>query len=277
MHAFLAREDLAAARIGVLKRRYHGGVFRVRAARAALVCKTGDDAYDPACEAQMLDLLAAAGLTVPRALHHERGLLVLEDLRVEPSDAATLARAGSALARLHLDATAPAYGFGRPSAFGTLPLEAGWDGSWRRWFLRFRLMRFLEAAEARGFVAPDLGERIRAASGRLADLLTEPARPALLHGDVWANNVLSRNGAPVFLDPSALYGDPDYECAFLARYLDGQSFALRAYRATRPVRADFWRVKLPAYWLAFDLAHVALFGTRFLPAVHRSLGKIEGL
>ena len=49
-------------------------------------------------------------------------------------------------------------------------------------------------------------------AGRLPEWLDEPAAPALIHGDMWGGNVLTRNGRiAAFVDPAIYYADPEIE------------------------------------------------------------------
>jgi fructosamine-3-kinase len=275
---WIATRKLERASVSVLKRRYWGGVFAVRSRNApAYVCKTGDAFYDPQCEAEMLTRLAESGLPVAKPVHVENGLLVLEGLPAVPADRACIARAGAAVAALHGSDAPGLYGYPHPTTFGTLKLDNGWSRQWRSFFIDRRLLGFAAHARLSKRLTGDLESGVLAAAQRLAAILPEPDRPALLHGDLWANNIQSVDGSPLFLDPAAFYGDPDYDVAFMATYLDMRQAAINAYRGTRTLGPEFWRIKLPAYRLAFDLAHLALFGERFAPAVRSQVSRILAL
>ncbi|MGJ5079296.1 fructosamine kinase family protein [Bradyrhizobium sp. HKCCYLS3013] len=261
--------------MSVLKRRYWGGVFAVRSRNAPVyVCKTGDAFYDPESEAEMLTRLAASGLPVARPVYVESGLLVLEGFPAVPADCHCITRAGSAVAAMHEDDTSGLYGYPNSTFFGALKLDNDWSQRWSSFFIERRLRRFAAHARDSAWLADDLDDGVQAAAQRLADIMPEPDRPALLHGDLWANNIQSVEGFPLFLDPAAFYGDPDYDVAFMATYLDMRQAAIKAYRRARSLGPEFWRIKLPAYRLAFHLAHLALFGERFAPAVRAQISHV---
>jgi fructosamine-3-kinase len=273
--AWIASRGLERASVSVLKRRYWGGVFAVRSRNAPpYVCKTGDASYDSRCEAEMLTRLAASSLPVAKPVHVEDGLLVLEALPACSADDSCVRRAAHCVAALHRCGTAEMYGYPLRTNFGTLPLDNGWSRHWGGFFIEKRLLAFAVEARGRGRLGGDLDRGVQAAATHLAKLLPEPERPALLHGDLWSNNIKSVHGSPLFLDPAAFYGDPDYDVAFMASYLDMRQSAIKAYRQSRQLAAEFWRIKLPAYQLAFDLAHLALFGDHFEPAVRARISRV---
>lgn len=275
IRSWAARQGLREIRIEPLKRRYWGGVFSVASGPDRWVVKTGGAAFDADCEAAMLDDLASAGLRVPATVHREQGMLMLEALNWRSLTPAVAEEAGRALARMHLEATADAFGYGRPTTFGTLPLDNGWLDGWAEFFIERRLRPYLRLAGSKVDFGVELSGQIERAIDRMRTAIDCACPPALLHGDIWANNAGSVDGSPAFLDPSALYGDPDYEVAFFCRYLDFRTQALRGYRQIRPLARDFWTLRFPAYSMCFDLAHVALFGGAFIPHVRRALAKME--
>ena len=266
-----------AVDITCLKRRYHGGVFRIRNHERSVVCKTGDKDFDPECEAAMLRDLASAGLSTPDVIDVEPGLLVLDYLCGQPLDQQVITDAGKALASMHRTAKATKAGYGRKTAFGVISLENGWSNSWTDFFIDQRISRFADHARHHNRLPKEIDDDLSACCARIRDLLPDDLPIALLHGDIWDNNVLNCQGKPVFLDPSAFYGDPGYEVAFLLKYLSFRQHALEGYRTVVEVHPDFWRVHFPIYALAINLAHLALFGTPFLVAVTQSLDRVKSI
>lgn len=94
--------------------------------------------------------------------------------------------------------------------------------------------------------------------------LGDPARPRLVHGDVWSGNVIvdrHEDGWTVsgLVDPALHFADEEYELAYLECFETvGEPF-LAVYRAASPER-DGYRVRRLFYWLNTMLVHVGLFG-----------------
>lgn len=131
-----------------------------------------------------------------------------------------------------------------------------------------------EAARGNGTLPLNMHARVLRLAERLETLLEEPARPVLIHGDVWAANVLA-DGSRVtgFLDPSACYADPELELAYLAfAGFDARFFD--AYARHRPIAPGFWARRCAVYQVYPLLLHVHYFperGARFLGQLDATL------
>ncbi|HEU0225184.1 MAG TPA: fructosamine kinase family protein [Steroidobacteraceae bacterium] len=208
-------------------------------------------------------LAQAGAIRVPQvhgiAANDTGAWIELEWLDLHPADAASDARMGKALARLHA-VTAPAFGLACDNAIGATPqpntLSDDWPVFWRDRRLAFQL----DLAAANGY------------RGRLQDrgrklLEAVPAffgsyrpQPSLLHGDLWGGNrAMLVDGSPVIYDPAVYYGDRECELA-MTRLFGG--FGPRFYAAydqawpPDPGRA----ARQDLYNLYHVLNHLNLFG-----------------
>lgn len=89
-------------------------------------------------------------------------------------------------------------------------------------------------------------------------------RPTLVHGDIWATNVIVERRADGWhlsglVDPGALYADVEYELAYLEVFGTVTSAFFERYASVRPLR-DGYAVRRLYYWLNTLLLHVWLFG-----------------
>jgi fructosamine-3-kinase len=251
-----------------------GTVHRVDfAARESVVAKTGSTPLD--VEARMLQYLARySSLPVPAVEYADADLLVLAFAEGSSTTTPAVERdAATRLAALH-DRTAGAFGFPFDTLTGPLAQPNPWTASWIDFFGEHRLRHVSDLARAAGTLAPDTHDRLDHLAADLDGLLTEPARPALLHGDVWTENVLSSDGrVRAFLDPACYYGHPEMELAYVA-WTDtfGEAFFDR-YRTARgidPGFADRERV----YRLYPLVVHVHLFGGRYRERLDRALAAL---
>ncbi|MGF1449868.1 MAG: fructosamine kinase family protein [Opitutales bacterium] len=157
-----------------------------------------------------------------------------------------------ALADLHRH-TRPTYG---PC------MEPDGPTSWAAAF-RTRLVTMLDAAAPR--LKPELLHAIATLAEELEDLLATDSAPTLIHGDVWAANILVDDSDPDqpslsgLVDPRGEFCDTEFELAYLNGF--GPEFAplIARYREHHPERPGFAdRCRL--YWLYFMLVHVWIFG-----------------
>ncbi len=211
--------------------------------------------YDARLEAEGLRALAAAGAPVPRVLHVEQGLLVLEHVSGTPDWAAL----GTSLARVHLADAGPAFGWERDNVIGPLPQHNAPTDAWPAFYGEHRLAPYL------GDLPPDLARRLGEAieDGRLARLLDHDVRPSLVHGDLWSGNVVDGRW---LVDPAVHRADREYDLAFAALFGGFPDAFWRAYAEHAPLD-EGWRERRPALQLHHLLVHVRLFGGGYLRQV----------
>jgi fructosamine-3-kinase len=122
-------------------------------------------------------------------------------------------------------------------------------------------------------------------SGMLDDLdvwLPESGNPTLVHGDVWATNVMVDDSDPTrptltgFLDAVLRYTDVEYELAYLLVFNTADQTFFDEYARRHPLRDGFDR-RCRVYWLNTMLLHMRVFGTGYLPACERLAQEIERL
>ncbi|MFB7278678.1 phosphotransferase [Streptomyces hydrogenans] len=241
---------------------YNSAVLAELADGRRLVLKTAPRAGTPALtherdllatEALFHRLAGRAGVRVPTVLHHEPAgpddpaeWLLLGYLdgttwdaaraRLTPADGAALRhRLGEQLARV-ASVTGPAYGYPRPALGLGAP---DWPGAFAA-----MLRAVLADAERFGVGLPVPAGRLAALPARFAHRLAEVERPALVHFDAWAGNlVLDRDGdgpwrlAGLIDGERAFFGDPLAEFVGLdplGRAEDDPDL-LAGYRSVTPV------------------------------------------
>ncbi|HFE66189.1 MAG TPA: fructosamine kinase, partial [Chloroflexi bacterium] len=108
--------------------------------------------------------------------------------------------------------------------------------------------------------------------GHLDEWLAEPARPSLIHGDVWTTNVLAAGDRITgFVDPAIYFADPEIELAFTTLFgTFGQPF-FRRYEEIRPLPPGFFDTRRDIYNLYPLLVHARLFGGGYGSSVESTL------
>ncbi|MFB6152201.1 MAG: fructosamine kinase family protein [Haloarculaceae archaeon] len=243
--------------------------------RPALVAKVGDTPLS--VEARMLRALDDAGLPVPAVEHASDELLLMEYVDADgPITPAVERDVADHLAALHGE-TASAYGFPFDTLTGPLDQPNPWTDSWVAFFRDQRLRYMAELVREGGELSASLHDRVERVADSLGELLVEPERPTLIHGDCWRENVLAcerGDGVAAFLDPACYYAHREVELAYV-RWTDafGDPFFER-YRERRGIDPGF-EERYPVYALYPTLTHVRLFGEEYLPALRALLDAVE--
>jgi fructosamine-3-kinase len=253
-----------------------GDVYKVTLSSGdALVAKVGEAGSGLKLEAMMLEFLARRSeLPVPKVLYGEDTLLLMTLLadgggldKEAEIDAADL------LAALH-EVSADSFGFEYDTVIGGLHQPNPQTDSWLDFFAQHRLTQMARQGMAAGRLPGSLMKRIETFSGHLGRWLTPPARPSLIHGDMWGGNVLAANGVITgFIDPAIYYADPEIELAFSTLFSTfGDTFFAR-YREHRPIAPGFFEQRRDLYNLYPLLVHVRLFGGSYVNSVDAILRK----
>jgi fructosamine-3-kinase len=249
-------------------------VFRARLADGTVFAVKADtDTLE--LEAAMLEVLRATRtIPVPALRHVEPGLLVMEYVEAGSGlDAAAQHHAADLLAALH-GVTADAFGFERDTVIGPLRQPNPWHASWLEFFRDRRLLAMAhEAHEAGRLPASVLAKAERFAHG-LERFIVPGGVPSLIHGDMWAGNVLARGGRiAAFIDPAIYYADAEIELAASTLFGTFSEAFFERYEEHRPLRPGFFEARREIYTLYPLLVHVRLFGGGYVAAVERILDR----
>jgi len=212
-------------------------------------------------EAAGLQALHRCGIRVPTVLHVEPGALVLSWLE---STAPSPAALGSLIAQLH-EAQGKQYGWDTPVFLGRFPIpESSSTGDWTQFWADQRILPLLRAAWT---ALGELGPRVES----LLNHYTPPVEgPVLLHGDLWAGNVLHTVDGPALIDPSVWWGERGVDLAMMALFGGFDETCMSSYQEKRPIPREV-NEALPFYQLYYLLLHVHHFGDSYLGGVTRVL------
>jgi fructosamine-3-kinase len=217
-----------------------------------------------------------SGLPVPKVFYGSETLLLMQFVEGGKRFSGEAQRhAAELLAGLH-EITADAYGHERDTLIGSLDQPNPPTQSWVEFFRDQRLLYLAGVAhDAARLPSEDL-KRIERLAGKLDELVEEPERPALVHGDVWTGNVLAKGDRiTAFLDPAIYHADPEMELAFISLFNSfGEPFFER-YNEIRGIRAGFFERRRDLYNLYPLLVHVYFFGGNYLDAVRSILHRFE--
>ncbi|MEM7192022.1 MAG: fructosamine kinase family protein [Pseudomonadota bacterium] len=246
--------------------------------RVAIKARQNESGADSslALEGAMLaDLRRLSDFPVPEVYVAEPDLLVMDYIENDgaPITPDVERDAAALVASLHATPRAN-FGYERDTLIGPLHQPNPRTANWVLFFRDHRLLYMAKAAKDEGGLSQPLFERIERFAERLADYLSEPSHPSLVHGDLWTGNVLTRdNRIAGFIDPAIYFGHPEIELAFTTMFgTFGHAF-FKAYEDILPLEPGFHEVRRDIYNLYPTLVHVRLFGGSYVAAVDRILTK----
>lgn len=220
-----------------------------------------------ACEKMMLRHLAkSSALPVPEVLFQSKGVLVISYIpNAGATDAAAAARdVARHVAALHQVAPKgkrPYYGFNKETFIGPLPQQNEASQNWCQFFTDNRLLAMAGSCVRTGRLDASLMARIETLAKKLPEMLPATPQSGLLHGDLWAGNILIDGDRAVgFIDPAISYGHAEMDLAFIALMGGLDPVFFDAYNEVSAIDAVFETTRKPIYQLWPLLVHVRLFG-----------------
>lgn len=253
---------------------YVGTVYRVSFAdHEPVAAKVADTSLHR--EARMLRYLdESSPLPVPEIYYADEQLLLMAYVDGDGRwTQATQRDVAEHVAALH-SCSAEAYGFEFDTLSGPFNQPNPWTGSWIEFFREKRLLHFTREAHDEGVLPDATVERVRDLSDRLDQLLVEPERPSLLHGDLWAGNlIVAEQSLRVVLDPAIYFGHDELELAYIDETAQlGEAFFER-YRECRGIDDGYERRK-DVYSAFHALENVRFFGEQALPKLETCLERL---
>ncbi len=214
---------------------------------------------------------ASGGPRVPNLLGVGTGWIVLEFIQSAPAREGFSALLAEQLAALH-QKTAAAFGFNSDNYLGSTPQSNRPTADGFQFFADCRLLPLGRRASDRSLIGADDMQGIESVCRRLPDLV--PSQPAsLLHGDLWAGNLMTgAQGEPVLIDPAAHYGWAEAELGMMHLFGGFEAQVFEDYAAGRSL-VPGWRDRLDLYNLYHLLNHLLLFGASYLGQFRRALSR----
>jgi fructosamine-3-kinase len=102
---------------------------------------------------------------------------------------------------------------------------------------------------------------------KLPELLIEPKKPSLLHGDLWSGNyIVGNDGKAWLIDPAVYVGHAEADLAMTELFGHFPSEFYNAYASINPIDSGY-KDRRDLYNLYHLLNHLNLFGDTYLSAV----------
>ena len=159
----------------------------------------------------------------------------------------------------------PRFGFFQDNFIGARPQSNTPNDSWISFFREQRLAPQFKAADSY-FTASDRA-KITKLLDHLGEFLVEPEKPSLLHGDLWAGNVMcGPDGNAMLIDPACYVGHAEADLAMTELFGGFPPSFYEAYKEVRPLQ-DGYESRRDLYNLYQLLNHLNLFGPTYLEPV----------
>lgn len=212
-------------------------------------------------------------LQVPDVIRVSASELVLPRIDDRPAFREQMAALGKGLAFMHRQ-TMPCYGLNHDNLIGLSRQFNVLMDDWGAFFLDYRLkpqVRMIADSRVKAEFESRLAEHASALWGFLN---RHCSHPSLLHGDLWAGNVLFDQDGPWLIDPAVYYGDREADLAMTELFGGFSPAFYQAYDSVYP-RSEAYGMKRPIYNLYHTLNHYNLFGGSYLSACRRNLDEFE--
>lgn len=152
-------------------------------------------------------------------------------------------------------------------------------GTGQPWGERFQqsVLNEYRRAEATGLLSPLSQITILRLIDQIPQVLDAPVQPTLVHGDIWATNIMidrNQQGAVLsgFLDAGGSYAHPEFELAYLEIWNTVGPTFFEVYTKTHPLIEDY-ELRRPFYWLNTLLIHVHYFKEKYYVLATENLAK----
>ena len=175
---------------------------------------------------------------------------------------------GRNLARMHL-ADAGCFGWKHDNYIGSTPQINMPHESWISFFRNCRLAPQFKRAQH--WFDAVMRQRITRLLDHLDDILVEPPRTSLLHGDLWPGNfTIGSDGQAWLIDPAVYVGHAEADLAMTELFGGFHPRFYAAYQEVNPFQAGYAE-RRDMYNLYHLLNHLNLFGGGYLSSVDRIL------
>lgn len=128
--------------------------------------------------------------------------------------------------------------------------------------------------ENRGLLPSASREVVDHIARHLDHWLDHKAKPTLIHGDLWANNIMIDDAHPdqprilAFIDSHASFADPEYELAYLQLFGTGGKVFFRQYAKAHRLSSSYDR-RAKVYWMFTLLQNAQRYGDKYIPQCER--------
>ena len=167
------------------------------------------------------------------------------------------------------------YGFQFDAQIGALKQTNEFIDNWVVFFREKRLNSIFELINNDDPMTNNINQKIEKLLKNIHNFIPNNPIPRLLHGDLWAGNILYNNGKLVgLIDPGIFFGHNELEIAYLTWFNFVNEEFLKIYSNIIPIERDYFEYE-PIYQLYYCLLNVHLWDRMYIRDVEKLLNKIR--
>ncbi|MDA3851790.1 MAG: fructosamine kinase family protein [Spirochaetaceae bacterium] len=225
----------------------------------------------------LIDLKKQPGPSLPAPLamgeDGKESFLILEKIESSSLVSNFWSDFGRSLGLMHLHGEENHYGWHRDNYIGSTPQKNHRYSSWIEFFAEQRLRYQGDMAKHRGLISSEDRAELQSLTERLSEILYEPQKPQLIHGDLWSGNfIVGPDGMAWIFDPAAYWGHGEADLAMTEMFGGYHRDFYSAYREVygeEPGYSD----RREIYNLYHYLNHLNLFGSSYYSKVKSIIHK----
>ena len=167
------------------------------------------------------------------------------------------------------------YGFQFDAQIGALKQTNEFIDNWVVFFREKRLNSIFELINNDDPMTNNINQKIEKLLKNIHNHIPNNPIHRLLHGDLWAGNILYNNGKLVgLIDPGIFFGHNELEIAYLTWFNFVNEEFLKIYSNIIPIERDYFEYE-PIYQLYYCLLNVHLWDRIYIKEVEKLLNKIK--
>jgi len=213
-------------------------------------------------EANML-LYLSKYLKVPKVYEYNQNYLIME--YIEPNSPINEIEAALILANLHKQ-TASYFGFEYNTTIGPYKQINTKTYDWIEFFTKYRIFYI-----AKNILDTATFKKLEKLALNLDRYIPKNPTSSLLHGDIWAGNVISSNNKIYFIDPAIYFGDREVELSFIMMFNTFSEKFFGAYNEVYPIEKEFFEYRYKIYQIYPYLVHIKSYGSSYLSGLRSIL------
>ncbi|PTI79765.1 fructosamine kinase [Staphylococcus succinus] len=225
-----------------------------------------------------LDLFEAYHINAPRVIDsgeiHDDAYLLLTFL--QEGTTGSQRELGQLVAKVHSQQQQnQKFGFDLPYEGGNISFDNSWTNEWVTLFVEYRLDHLKDELHGQGLWTDEDVKQYNQVRAIIVDKLEQHnSKSSLLHGDLWAGNVMFlEDGTPALFDPAPLYGDREFDIGITTVFGGFTQAFYEAYNQHYPL-AHGAPARIEFYRLYLLMVHLLKFGSMYDQSVNRSMEKI---
>ena len=206
-------------------------------------------------EANML-LYLSKYLNTPKIYEYNQNYLIMQ--YIEPNSTINESKVARILANLHKQ-TANYFGFEYDTTIGPYKQINTKTNDWIEFFTKYRIFYMAE-----NILDKAIFKKLEKLALNLDKYIPKNPTSSLLHGDIWAGNVIGSNDKIYFIDPAIYFGDREVELSFIMMFNTFSKDFFSAYNEIYPIDSNFFEYRYKIYQIYPYLVHIKSYGISYL-------------